>query len=163
MTPDELLRLIDLLNPANESGRLTLIIRNGADQVEKTLPPLLRAVKRMGYNILWSCDPMHGNTVKASTGQKTRNFDRILRELRQFFAIHRAENTHPGGVHLEMTGKDVTECTGGAHGITETDLAERYHTQCDPRLNGAQALEMAFLIAEELKAARGIAGGGAGP
>jgi 3-deoxy-7-phosphoheptulonate synthase len=163
MTPDELLRLIEVLNPANEAGRLTLIVRNGADQVEKTLPPLIRAVKRMGYNILWSCDPMHGNTVKASNGYKTRNFDRILRELHQFFAIHRAENTHPGGVHLEMTGKDVTECTGGARGIAEADLAERYHTQCDPRLNGAQALEMAFRIAEELKAARGVAPGRAGP
>jgi 3-deoxy-7-phosphoheptulonate synthase len=163
MTPDELLRLVELLNPENEAGRLTLIIRNGADQVEKTLPPLIRAVKRMGYDVLWSCDPMHGNTVKASSGYKTRDFDRILRELRQFFAVHRAEGTHPGGVHLEMTGKDVTECTGGARQIAESDLAQRYHTQCDPRLNGAQALEMAFLIAEELKAVRGVAPGRAGP
>ncbi|MBN8889025.1 MAG: 3-deoxy-7-phosphoheptulonate synthase [Acetobacteraceae bacterium SCN 69-10] len=154
MTPDELLRLIDLLNPANEPGRLTLIVRTGADKVETVLPPLLRAVKREGRAVLWSCDPMHGNTIKASTGHKTRDFDRILAELRGFFAAHRTEGTHAGGVHLEMTGKDVTECTGGARAIAEADLGARYHTQCDPRLNGAQALELAFLIAGELKQAR---------
>ncbi len=154
MTADELIRLIDRLNPANEPGRLTLIVRMGADRIEAGLPPLLRRVRREGRTVVWSSDPMHGNTVTAADGRKTRPFDRILAELARFFAIHRAEGTHAGGVHLEMTGKDVTECTGGAQAIAESDLARRYHTQCDPRLNGSQALELAFLIADELKAAR---------
>jgi len=151
---DDLLRLIDALNPANLPGRLTLIARMGADQVEKALPPLVRAVKREGRKVVWSCDPMHGNTVKAANGYKTRAFDRILREVRGFFAVHRAEGSYAGGVHFEMTGQDVTECIGGAREVTESDLSARYHTHCDPRLNGGQALELAFLISEQLKAER---------
>jgi 3-deoxy-7-phosphoheptulonate synthase len=151
---DELLRLIDTLNPANVPGRLTLIARMGADQVEKSLPPLVRAVKREGKKVLWSCDPMHGNTVKAANGYKTRAFDRILKEVRAFFWVHHGEGTHAGGVHFEMTGQDVTECVGGARMIGEADLASRYHTHCDPRLNGGQALELAFLISEQLKSER---------
>jgi 3-deoxy-7-phosphoheptulonate synthase len=154
MQPDEVLRLADALNPANEPGRLTLIVRMGADQVEKGLPPLLRAIRREGRAVVWSCDPMHGNTMTLPSGVKTREFDRVLLELRRSFAVHRAEGSHAGGVHVEMTGKDVTECTGGARAIDEAGLAERYHTQCDPRLNGEQALELAFLVAEELKALR---------
>jgi 3-deoxy-7-phosphoheptulonate synthase len=151
---DELLRLIDTLNPANVPGRLTLIARMGADQVEKSLPPLVRAVKREGKKVLWSCDPMHGNTVKAANGYKTRAFDRILKEVRAFFGVHHGEGTHAGGVQFEMTGQDVTECVGGARMIGEADLASRYHTHCDPRLNGGQALELAFLISEQLKSER---------
>jgi 3-deoxy-7-phosphoheptulonate synthase len=151
---DDLLRLIDTLNPGNVPGRLTLIARMGADQVEKSLPPLVRAVKREGRTVLWSCDPMHGNTVKAANGYKTRAFDRILKEVRGFFGVHHGEGTHAGGVHFEMTGQDVTECIGGAREISEADLSSRYHTHCDPRLNGSQALELAFLIAEQLKAER---------
>jgi 3-deoxy-7-phosphoheptulonate synthase len=158
VTPDELLRLVDRLDPRNEPGRLTLIVRMGADRVERGLPPLLRAIRREGRAVVWSCDPMHGNTVVSRRGYKTRPFGRVLDELRCFFAVHRAEGTHPGGVHVEMTGKDVTECTGGAQDIGEDRLAERYHTHCDPRLNGSQALELAFLVAEELKAARAGAG-----
>jgi 3-deoxy-7-phosphoheptulonate synthase len=154
LEPDELLRLIDRLNPANEAGRLTLIARMGAGKVGEHLPGLVRAVRREGRRVAWICDPMHGNTVKSASGYKTRDFAAILEELRGFFAIHRAEGTHAGGVHVEMTGKDVTECTGGSQAITDDDLAARYHTQCDPRLNGAQALELAFLVAEELKKAR---------
>ncbi|GAB4233058.1 MAG: 3-deoxy-7-phosphoheptulonate synthase class II [Methyloligellaceae bacterium] len=149
--PDELLQLIDLLNPANEPGRLTLICRFGADNVGKYLPALIRAVEREGKCIVWSCDPMHGNTIKAATGYKTRPFDLILKEVEAFFDIHRAEGTYPGGVHLEMTGQNVTECIGGAREVTETDLSDRYHTHCDPRLNADQALELAFLIADRLK------------
>ncbi|MGE0733773.1 MAG: class II 3-deoxy-7-phosphoheptulonate synthase [Alphaproteobacteria bacterium] len=152
--PDELLRLLDTLNPANVPGRMTLISRMGADQVAAKLPPLLRAVKREGRSVLWSCDPMHGNTMKASTGYKTRAFDRILREVQGFFDAHRAEATHAGGVHFEMTGQDVTECIGGAQEITEEALADRYHTHCDPRLNAQQAIELAFLIAEALRIER---------
>ena len=148
---DELIKLIDVLNPDDEPGRLTLICRFGADKVEEHLPKLLRAVKREGRNVVWSCDPMHGNTIKAGNSYKTRPFDRITQEIRGFFAIHQAEGTHPGGVHLEMTGKDVTECTGGARAITEMDLHDRYHTYCDPRLNADQAIELAFLVAELLK------------
>lgn len=155
MDPDELIRLIDVLNPKNESGRLTLIARMGHDKVEQYLPKLVRKVKAEGRNVVWSCDPMHGNTIKAETGYKTRPFDRILTEVRKFFEVHNAEGTHGGGVHFEMTGRDVTECLGGAQAITEDGLSERYHTHCDPRLNGTQALELAFLIAEELKEARG--------
>lgn len=151
---DELIRLIDILNPANEPGRLTLICRFGADKAADHLPTLIRAVKKEGRSVVWSCDPMHGNTVKAASGFKTRPFDRIISEIRTFFAAHQAEGTYAGGVHLEMTGKNVTECTGGARAISESDLRDRYHTYCDPRLNAEQAIEIAFLIAELLKAER---------
>ena len=151
---DGLLRLIDALNPANEPGRLTLIARMGADKVEALLPPLVRAVKAEGRKVVWACDPMHGNTVKSSNGYKTRAVDRILAEVRGFFAVHQAEGTYAGGVHFEMTGQDVTECIGGAQEITESSLSDRYHTHCDPRLNASQALELAFLIAGALKAER---------
>ena len=151
---DDLLRLIDILNPANSAGRLTLICRMGDDQVMEKLPPLVRAVEREGRKVVWSCDPMHGNTIKSSTGYKTRPFDRILAEVRGFFAVHQGEGTHPGGVHVEMTGQDVTECLGGAQLIDEEGLASRYHTHCDPRLNASQSLELSFLIAEMLKQQR---------
>lgn len=154
ISPEELLRLIDTLNPANEAGRLTLICRFGAGNVEKHLPKLIRAVTREGRKVIWSCDPMHGNTVKADNGYKTRPFDRILAETRQFFAVHQAEGSYAGGVHFEMTGQNVTECLGGAYAISEADLSDRYHTHCDPRLNANQALELAFIIAEGLKAER---------
>ena len=147
---DDLIRIIDKLNPENEAGRLTLIVRFGADQVEKFLPSLIRKVKEEGRKVVWSCDPMHGNTIKSSNGLKTRPFDMVLREVQQFFEISRAEGSYPGGVHVEMTGKDVTECTGGALSVAESDLSYRYHTACDPRLNASQALELAFLIAEEI-------------
>ena len=149
--PEELLRLIDVLNPGNEAGRLTLICRFGADKVGECLAPLLRAIKREGRIVVWSCDPMHGNTVKASSGYKTRPFERIMGEIQTFFAVHRAEGTYAGGIHLEMTGKDVTECTGGARALSDLDLHDRYHTYCDPRLNAEQAIEVAFLVAELLK------------
>ncbi len=151
---DDLLRLIDTLNPGNVPGRLTLITRFGHDKVDQHLPRLIRAVRREGRHVVWSCDPMHGNTIKASGGLKTRPFERILAEVKAFFAIHRAEGSHAGGIHLEMTGQDVTECTGGAIAISDEGLASRYQTQCDPRLNASQSLEMAFLIAEALKAER---------
>ncbi|HEX9790234.1 MAG TPA: 3-deoxy-7-phosphoheptulonate synthase class II [Kiloniellales bacterium] len=151
---DDLLRLIDVLNPENVPGRLTLIARMGADKVETMLPPLLRAVKRAGRKVVWACDPMHGNTIKATSGYKTRPFDRILAEVRGFFAAHRTEGTYAGGVHVEMTGQEVTECIGGAQAISEASLGDRYHTHCDPRLNASQALELAFVIAEHLKAER---------
>ena len=150
-TPDDLLALCDALNPANEAGRLTFISRMGAERVAEHLPNLLRAISREGRKVVWVCDPMHANTVKSSTGYKTRQFDRILAEVRAFFAAHRAEGTHPGGVHFEMTGQNVTECVGGTQSITEASLGDRYHTHCDPRLNASQALELAFLIAEALK------------
>jgi 3-deoxy-7-phosphoheptulonate synthase len=153
LAPDGLLRLIDALNPENEAGRLTLICRFGADKAEGALPALVRAVQREGRQVIWSCDPMHGNTISAS-GYKTRPFDRIMSEIRSFFAVHQAEGTYAGGIHLEMTGKDVTECTGGARAISEADLRDRYHTYCDPRLNAEQAIEVAFLVAELLKAER---------
>ena len=152
LTADDLLRLIDTLNPANVPGRLTLIARFGADQIEAALPRLVRAVQRAGRSVVWSCDPMHGNTVKAVGGYKTRPFERILSEVRSFFAVHRAEGTHAGGIHVEMTGQNVTECTGGAIAITDEGLSDRYHTQCDPRLNASQALELAFLLADCLRA-----------
>ncbi len=152
--PDEILRILDLLNPENEAGRITIIQRMGADLVEEKFPPLLRALTREGRKVVWVCDPMHGNTVKASSGYKTRSFDAILSEVRSFFDVHEAEGTHPGGVHLELSGQDVTECIGGAQEITESGLADRYHTHCDPRLNAQQGLEMAFLLAEELKTRR---------
>ncbi|MGB8312860.1 MAG: 3-deoxy-7-phosphoheptulonate synthase class II [Aestuariivirga sp.] len=151
LKPDELIQLIDILNPENEPGRLTLIARFGADKVEKHLPELIRAVKREGRVVVWSCDPMHGNTIKATSGYKTRPFEAIMTEVRRFMAIHQAEGTHAGGVHVEMTGKDVTECTGGLRALRDEDLNDRYHTFCDPRLNAAQALELSFLVAEELK------------
>ncbi|MEX2407815.1 MAG: 3-deoxy-7-phosphoheptulonate synthase class II, partial [Rhodovibrionaceae bacterium] len=154
LEPDELLRLIDALNPENEPGRLTLISRMGSDKVEQELPKLIRAVEREGRKVVWSCDPMHGNTVKSSSGYKTRPFDRILGEVKGFFAVHRAEGSYAGGVHFEMTGQDVTECIGGAQAISDETLGDRYHTHCDPRLNANQALELAFLIAGELKAER---------
>ena len=154
LDPDELLELIDILNPHNDPGRMTLIARFGADKVFDYLPKLVRAVEREGKKVVWSCDPMHGNTIKAATGFKTRPFDRIMREVEAFFAVHRAEGTHAGGIHIEMTGKNVTECTGGAKAITEEDLSDRYHTHCDPRLNADQAIELAFLIAENLKKER---------
>jgi 3-deoxy-7-phosphoheptulonate synthase len=150
-TPDGLLELIDILNPANEAGRLTLIARFGSDKVEKLLPPLIRAVEREGRTVVWSCDPMHGNTISAPSGHKTRPFGRVLEEVQSFFAIHRSEGTYAGGVHLEMTGKNVTECTGGSVDIREADLGNQYDTLCDPRLNARQSLELAFLIAAELK------------
>ncbi len=148
---DELLRLIDVLSPDNEAGRITLISRFGAEGVAKGLPPLARAIKKSGRNVVWSCDPMHGNTLKTGNGYKTRPVDRILSEVRQFIDILSAEGSYPGGVHLEMTGQNVTECLGGAQAISEGDLSDRYHTHCDPRLNGEQALELAFLIAEKLQ------------
>jgi len=154
MSPDELLRLIDVLNPDNIAGRLTLIARMGHDQVHEKLAPLVRALKAEGRKVVWSCDPMHGNTYKSESGYKTRNFKHILEEVRGFFAVHSAEGTHAGGVHFEMTGENVTECVGGAEKITDHDLSDRYHTACDPRLNANQALELAFLIADELKAVR---------
>ena len=155
LKPDELLRLIDTLNPNNISGRLTLIARMGHEQVEEKLAPLVQAVKKEGRSVVWSCDPMHGNTLTSSSGYKTRRFDHIMNEVRGFFAVHKAEGTHPGGVHFEMTGQNVTECVGGAEKIKDEDLSSRYHTHCDPRLNANQALELAFLIADELKTARG--------
>ena len=154
MTGDDVLRLIDILNPENEAGRLTLIARMGADKVEDGLPPLVRAVEREGRKVVWVCDPMHGNTIKTESGYKTRPFERVLSEVKGFFDVHQAEGSHPGGVHFEMTGKDVTECTGGAQKITDKGLSERYHTHCDPRLNAQQALELAFLLSEELQTMR---------
>jgi 3-deoxy-7-phosphoheptulonate synthase len=154
MDPDDLLRLIDILNPHDEPGRLTLISRMGADKVERALPPLLRAVQKDGRKVVWLCDPMHGNTISSNAGVKTRSFDAILSEVRRFFDVHAAEGSWAGGVHVEMTGREVTECIGGAHGLTMMDLAGRYETFCDPRLNAEQSLELAFLVAEELKARR---------
>lgn len=151
ITDEDLLKLIDRLNPANEAGRLTLIARFGAGKVGEHLPRLIRAVEREGKKVVWSCDPMHGNTIKAESGYKTRPFDKVLQEVREFFDIHEAEGTYGGGVHFEMTGKDVTECLGGMHGLASADLSNRYHTVCDPRLNASQALELAFLLAEELE------------
>ncbi|EGN75836.1 3-deoxy-7-phosphoheptulonate synthase, class II [Idiomarina sp. A28L] len=153
-TEDELMALIDTLNPNNEAGRLTLITRMGADNLASNLPKLIRRVQQEGRKVVWSSDPMHGNTVKANNGYKTRDFAAIIREIRQFFAIHQAEGSYAGGIHLEMTGENVTECTGGAYKISQDDLAERYLTQCDPRLNADQVLELAFLVAESLSKAR---------
>ncbi|MEO1274241.1 MAG: 3-deoxy-7-phosphoheptulonate synthase class II [Pseudomonadota bacterium] len=150
ISEDDLLRNIATLNPKNEAGRLTLICRFGAGKAAENLPRLIRAVEREGAEVVWSCDPMHGNTIKSESGYKTRPFDRVLREVREFFAVHAAEGTHPGGVHFEMTGADVTECTGGVRAVADGDLSSRYHTVCDPRLNASQSLELAFLVAEEL-------------
>ncbi|HEX6956955.1 MAG TPA: 3-deoxy-7-phosphoheptulonate synthase class II [Ferrovibrio sp.] len=157
--PDELIRLIDILNPANKPGRLTLIARMGHEKVHKHLPALVRRVAQEGRAVVWSCDPMHGNTLTSTSGYKTRPFDRILSEVRQFFEVHIAEGTNAGGIHLELTGQDVTECMGGAQAIGDDDLSSRYHTHCDPRLNASQALELAFLIAEMLKLERVNRGG----
>ncbi|MDE0694295.1 MAG: 3-deoxy-7-phosphoheptulonate synthase class II, partial [Boseongicola sp.] len=161
MTGEDLKSLMARLNPENEQGRLTLIVRFGAGNVGNHLPRLIKAVKQEGAEVVWSCDPMHGNTIKSSTGYKTRPFDAVLREVKEFFQIHAAEGTIPGGVHFEMTGKDVTECTGGVRAVSERDLSDRYHTACDPRLNASQALELAFLVAEELSARRSSAGSAA--
>ncbi len=150
LTESDLLRLVERLNPKNEAGRLTLITRFGAGSVGEHLPRLVRAIEREGAKVLWVCDPMHGNTVKSASGYKTRPFERVLREVREFFAVHAAEGTIPGGVHSEMTGQDVTECTGGVRAVTDENLADRYHTACDPRLNATQSLELAFLVAEAL-------------
>ncbi|CUH53777.1 class II 3-deoxy-7-phosphoheptulonate synthase [Shimia marina] len=149
-TAEDLKVLMEKLNPENEAGRLTLIARFGAGSVGDHLPRLIKAVQEEGANVLWTCDPMHGNTIKSATGYKTRPFDSVLREVREFFGVHKAEGTIPGGVHFEMTGQDVTECTGGVRAVTEEDLSARYHTACDPRLNASQSLELAFLVAEEL-------------
>jgi 3-deoxy-7-phosphoheptulonate synthase len=154
MTSEDLKLLMTRLNPDNEAGRLTLIARFGAGKVTEHLPRLIQTVREAGANVVWVCDPMHGNTVKSSTGYKTRPFDAVLREVREFFAVHASEGTVPGGVHFEMTGQDVTECIGGVRAVSEEDLSDRYHTACDPRLNASQSLELAFLVAEELSALR---------
>ncbi len=154
LSNDDLKVLIEKLNPENEAGRLTLIARFGAGKVGDTLPRLIRTVQEMGAKVLWTCDPMHGNTIKSPSGYKTRPFDSVLREVREFFDIHNAEGSIPGGVHFEMTGKDVTECTGGVRAVTDEDLSDRYHTACDPRLNASQSLELAFLVAEALSSRR---------
>ncbi len=151
---DELLKLIDALNPENEPGRLSLICRYGADKVGEHLPGLINAVRREGREVIWSCDPMHGNTIKTDSGFKTRPFERVLKEVESFFAVHRAEGSFAGGVHFEMTGQDVTECIGGAQAISADELSHRYHTHCDPRLNASQALELAFLLAENIRKER---------
>lgn len=153
MDPEDLVRLCDVLNPKNEDGRLNVIVRMGADKVAEGMPKLIQAVEREGKKVVWSSDPMHGNTIKASTGYKTRKVDDVLREVQQFFEVHKAEGTYAGGVHFEMTGQNVTECVGGAFQVTEADLADRYHTHCDPRLNADQSLELAFMISETLRKA----------
>ena len=150
LEPDALVKMLDALNPNHVPGRITLISRFGHDKVEAGLPPLVRAVKASGHPVIWSCDPMHGNVIKSDSGYKTRPFERILAEVKGFFAVHRAEGTFAGGIHIEMTGQNVTECTGGGVDVTDEGLADRYHTHCDPRLNAAQSLEMAFLLAEML-------------
>ena len=153
-TAEDLKVLMAKLNPENEAGRLTLIARFGAGKVGDHLPRLIKTVQSEGAKVTWSCDPMHGNTIKSPSGYKTRPFDSVLREVREFFSIHKAEGTVPGGVHFEMTGKDVTECTGGLRAVSDENLADRYHTACDPRLNASQSLELAFLVAEELSSQR---------
>lgn len=154
LDPEELIRLIDIINPEDEAGRITLIARFGAGKVAEHLPALIRRVEQEGRTVIWSCDPMHGNTIKATSGYKTRPFDRVMQEVKEFFEVHRAEGTHAGGIHVEMTGQNVTECTGGARAISDDDLSDRYHTHCDPRLNADQSIELAFLVAEQLKAGR---------
>jgi 3-deoxy-7-phosphoheptulonate synthase len=151
---EDLKVLMNKLNPENEAGRLTLIARFGAGSVGEHLPRLIKTVQEEGANVLWTCDPMHGNTIKSSSGFKTRPFESVLREVQEFFSVHKAEGTVPGGVHFEMTGQDVTECTGGVRAVTDEDLSSRYHTACDPRLNASQSLELAFLVAEELSSLR---------
>ena len=147
----ELVQLCTILNPENEKGRITLISRFGYDNVEKFLPKLIRTIKKEGLNVVWSCDPMHGNTIKSAAGYKTRPFNNVVKEVKNVFSVHQAEGSFAGGLHVEMTGQDVTECTGGAQKISEKDLSHRYHTHCDPRLNASQALELAFLISDEIK------------
>ncbi|CAK0777746.1 Phospho-2-dehydro-3-deoxyheptonate aldolase [uncultured Gammaproteobacteria bacterium] len=154
LAPDDLIRVLDVLSPDNEPGRVTLIVRMGADKIAAKAPALMRRVKAEGRTVLWVCDPMHGNTVKSASGYKTRPFERVLAEVRGFFGVCQDEGVHAGGAHFEMTGQDVTECTGGAEAITDHQLSLRYHTACDPRLNASQSLELAFLIAEELKKVR---------
>ena len=154
ISESDLKTLMAKVNPGNEAGRLTLIARFGAGSVGDHLPRLIKAVQEEGANVVWSCDPMHGNTIKSASGYKTRPFESVLREVREFFEIHRAEGSIPGGVHFEMTGQDVTECTGGVRAVTDEDLSSRYHTACDPRLNASQSLELAFLVAEELRSRR---------
>ena len=151
ITEDELVKLIAKLNPDNERGRITLITRFGANESARHLPQLIKAVSREGFEVVWSCDPMHGNTIKSDSGFKTRPFDKVLQEVKDFFALHKSEGTFPGGIHIEMTGKNVTECTGGLQEIADEDLSLRYHTTCDPRLNATQSLELAFMVAEELE------------
>ncbi len=151
LEPDDLIKLLDILNPKDEAGRITLITRYGSEKVKKYLPDLISKVQKEGRSVIWSCDPMHGNTIKSSTGVKTRIFDKILSEVKENILIHQAEGSYPGGIHLEMTGQNVTECIGGLDEISEEDLSDRYHTHCDPRLNANQAIELAFLIADELK------------
>ena len=148
---DELLKILDVLNPDNDAGRITLICRMGHEKVSSILPKIIKSVKKEGKNVVWTCDPMHGNTIKSSTGFKTRPLKDIISEIQQFFQIHKSQDTYPGGVHLEMTGQDVTECMGGLQEITDEDLKNRYHTYCDPRLNASQALELAFLLSDYLK------------
>jgi 3-deoxy-7-phosphoheptulonate synthase len=155
LDPEDLVRLVGLLDPHNEPGRITLITRHGASNVERYLPPLVEVVEREGLSVVWSCDPMHGNTIIASNGYKTRPLEDVVAEVQGFFGVHRSIGTHAGGVHIELTGKNVTECTGGAARIVEENLADRYHTHCDPRLNASQSLELAFLLADELKSSRG--------
>lgn len=150
ITKEDLLQLLDILNPENEAGRITLISRMGKGKVEEYLPPLVEAVKNSGHKVIWSCDPMHGNTIKSSTGYKTRKFDDILSEIKSFFKVHKSLGTYAGGIHFEMTGQDVTECLGGNQQINETNLQDRYHTHCDPRLNSSQSVELAFTIAQDL-------------
>jgi len=162
LTRDDLLRLMDTLNPEDEPGRLTLIARFGAGKIADHLPALIETVQQAGRTVVWCCDPMHGNTIKASSGYKTRPFDLVLSEVKSFFDIHRQTGTYAGGIHVEMTGADVTECVGGAAAITEASLSDRYHTHCDPRLNASQALELAFLVAEEIRELNGGQNGGQG-
>jgi len=154
MNPEDLVKLCNTLNPKNEAGRMNIIVRMGADKVGDGMPKLIRAIEAEGMNVVWSCDPMHGNTIKSSNNYKTRPVDAILTEMKQFFQVHKAEGSYGGGVHLEMTGKNVTECIGGSFTVTEEDLSSRYHTHCDPRLNADQSLELAFLIADTLKEAK---------
>ena len=151
LNPDDLIQFLDILNPKDEAGRITLITRFGHNKVKDYLPQLIRKVQEEGRSVVWSCDPMHGNTIKSSEGVKTRRFDQILSEAKDNIQIHKVEGSYAGGIHLEMTGQNVTECTGGLDDISEADLSDRYHTHCDPRLNANQAIELAFLIADELK------------
>mgnify|MGYP001370729673 CR=1 FL=1 len=151
LDPDELKKLIDIINPENEAGKITLICRFGHDKIRDALPKLVKPFINSEHNLIWSCDPMHGNTIKSNSGFKTRPFERVLSEVESFFDIHHELGTYPGGVHLEMTGQNVTECMGGAQAIKDEDLSARYHTHCDPRLNASQAIELAFLISDKLR------------
>ena len=148
---NELVKILDYVNPDNEGGKITLICRMGADKIDNHLPKIVKKIKSEGRVVIWACDPMHGNTIKSNTGYKTRPVSNIFSEIQKFFAIHRSLGSYPGGIHLEMTGSDVTECMGGLQQITDEDLKNRYHTFCDPRLNASQSIEIAFLISEYLK------------